>query len=185
MKEQMLKLQQVRDTINAQEHEKPWFIIAGRLLDLSPERIQTEGWEKSYWHPAWGEIEQIYEELKTTVVWHRPDGGEPLADVTDVPENIRIVRFALFGKSIELIKRMGSLSFVKIGYPREWQRCKVYLNGTELPHVIEADAVLGQVVVAVRKNGQLVFEDPDGNVRKQTITGKVTIVVEKEVQTLF
>lgn len=185
MKEQMLKLQQIRDTARAQEHEKPWFIITARLLSLSVEQIQQSGWDKTLWRAEWGQLERIQHGKAEVVAWHRPDGAEPVADVSDLPENIRILRFALLGELIQTIKATGNISFAKVGYPSNWQRCKVYLNGVEMSHVLEADVILGHVIITKRERGKIVYDKETENIKSQKVHGMVQIMVKEDVQTLF
>lgn len=185
MQEQPAKIALIRSLVGAQSHDAPWFTAAAEVLDRHPGTFETNAWWEYYWCQDWGDIEFVREKEQITVIWHRLDGGESLADADmGVSENIRVMRFALLACLSQSLREAEELSYVRSGYPREWARSKVYLDGREVQQVVLADAILNYVETVMRIDGRLV-PTADGRITTQRSHGAVRIVLQNETQLMF
>jgi hypothetical protein len=102
----------------------------------------------------------------------------------DIGDPARIVKYALLGELIDVMRQTGRLSFASVGYPPEASYCKVYLDGAEQDKVVEADALVGRIEKYKRdRTGRLLHRD--GDLVCEQFTGKVEIVVQQERQAFF
>lgn len=186
MQEQIDKNANLMKLIQAQTHDFAWVFDAAKALSLPVTEVSDDLWDNKYWNHLWGQLEKTIHGTKIIIVWKRPDGADPLADVSDLPINVRMLRFALFGELILGLQSLGQLSYARVGHPRTWNKCKVYCDNKEVQTVISADALLGVVHMHKRDpKGKIVLAADGKSFEKDRIAGHVVIKVEDNVQTLF
>lgn len=186
MQEQVVKNAKLMTLIKAQTHDFAWVFDAASMLGLTVPDVTDLLWDKQHWNRSWGELEKTIRGTQIILVWKRPDGADPLADVSDLPMNIRLLRFALFGELVLGLQAIGQLSYARVGHPANWNKCKVYCDSREIKEVISADALLGVVHMYRRDPKGKIIISPDGkSFDKTRIAGAVEIKIEKETQTIF
>lgn len=186
MQDQVTKNAKLMALIQAQTQDKAWLFEVAEALSLTPADIENDTWDLKHWNPLWGQLDKTLRGTKIIVVWKRPDGGDTLADVSELPIHIRMLRFALLGQLSVGLNTIGQLSYVRTGFPSNWNKCKVYCDSREMQGVISADALLGVVHMYRRDpKGKLVMKDDGKTIDRERTAGRIEIKIEEKVQTLF
>jgi hypothetical protein len=183
-KDTMLRIQALKEVMAAETFDNTWFAHAGALVALSPAQLERPGWDKGLWQAKWGEIETLSQDGVEVVVWHRNDGGPSMADKNDVPNSVKLAKFALLAELALAFKALGQLTYVSVGYPEDkWRSAVIYVDGKMVNEVVEADSLMGNVRVMAREKGKLKIIN--GEAQHKILTGAVRIDIHKEQQAFF
>lgn len=165
--------------LNAQTQETAWYFECSKVLGIDLKYLQKDGWDGLFWRGGWGTLERLEEKRdgKSGIAWHRPDCDKSIA-MFEESESVLLCKFALLANLSQALLKAGELSYCTIGWPLNWRRAKVLLNGEEVNYVREADALLGTITVAVRKAGSFVRDGDE--IATRTVKGSVRIELAKE-----
>lgn len=184
IKDTMLRIEALKKVMAVEMFDNTWFAHAGALLALSPAQLERPGWDKGLWQDKWGEIETLSQDGVEMVVWHRNDGGPSMADKNDVPNNVKLAKFALLGELALAFKAIGQLTYVAVGYPEDsWRSAVIQIDGNVVNEVVEADSLMGNVRVMAREKGKLKIVN--GEAQHKILTGAVRIHIDKEQKAFF
>lgn len=176
---------ELRNLIHAQNHDLAWFSASSKFLKVEDLAEQPD-WFLHKWNPIWGTVSVADSEVGKMLVWLRHDGGAMAGDTSETPAHIKAVRFALLAELGIALVAAGKLSFCKVGWPLNWRQARIKLNGTDLPNVIEADALFGTCKTHVKKDGKFVVSETNKQELLTTVLkGHVEINIEQKQQTLF
>jgi hypothetical protein len=174
----------LRSLLTVQFPEKDWIETVAGHLGVDAELTEfTERLAKA-WNPEWGSVSQGTVNDLPCLIWSRPDGGPGLADATEVPELVKLLRFMIHARLIRELRACGLMSFVtKDVPPILWRRCVVYRDGEEVELVVFADAILQQCEVLTKHGGT--FHNKDGSMQTITLAGGIIIELGEKARGFF
>lgn len=174
----------IRMLVNAQTVDDQWFSEAAAVLGINKNIIQREQWNKAVWNSKYGEIVYSTVPAINGSYWRRPDGAKDIFIQESIGDPARIVKYALLGELIDILRNTSRLSYATVGYPEDVYNYKVFIDGQETSMVTEADALLGRVERHKRDSKGKMVRRGDELVSEQ-IFGKVEIVRQEERQAFF
>lgn len=185
MVEQQSREHTLRTLINTQDLDDIWLFKVSIEIRVAPYELRQPDWYKHKWNEKWGSIDTTNDYSPNEIVWIRPDGAKPLIDGSDKYDNLKAARFALLGELIENLKSKSELSYVEVGYPDNWNKCIITVNGEKIEKLISADALLGIYEMYDRdKKGKLKLDENKELVVVQ-LSGYIKILVEKNRLSFF
>lgn len=182
MTNKMIVVDTIRNLLAAQTHDIAWLFEASKHLGVDVLYLNRDGWDKTFWHADWGELERVPVEGSEipALAWHRPDGGASIA-LIEHPEHVRAVQFGLLAELGKALQNVGQLSYAKVGFPADWAKCRIVLNGKIVDYVMEADALVGTVKLAKKDaHGKLQTTADKQDIDYQTVKGRVEIIINEK-----
>lgn len=177
-------ISEMKTLIYTQPTDDAWILAVNECIGMDVRLLNIEYWNKTFDNKEIGTVEEL--KSPDGLIWNRPDGGIPMVVTDPVPQQITLARFLMLAGIIKLLKEIGELSFATVGHPEEWNRCSVYLNGSKQESVITADALLGTITFYMKdRNGTFITNPKGDEFEIGQISGMVSIVVNKNVQTFF
>lgn len=180
------EISKIRSLINPLNHDYLWKKEVIKLLETNEKSLTNKNNLKKLWKKDWGKLKIKKLTGRSEITWERSDGGPKI--VTSVEDKLfcqYLIKMILRGLLSEKLNSGKFLSFAKVGYPKEWNRCKIYLNDQEIDNVYWACSITGMCeTTKFNKKGEIAV-DKKGDIENEQKRGIITIIVQKDNQSFF
>jgi len=178
-------ISQMRMLLNVQTPDDTWFSQVEPLSPLPLGCLTEHYWNNELDVNQFGSVYLDEIDELPYIVWKRPDGGTPIAlKQAAKDDKTELCRFILYSRIIHYLNKAGQLSFVKVGFPPNWQKSVVYFNDKEVVGAVEADALIGTVSTYVKEGGQWKINE-DKTLATKVQHGNVRIELREKKQGFF